>query len=204
VNLYRANAYRQHFMTPARVHSLRNGHIVEKFKCVVRETGLVIDKENPFMGGSPDGLVETNTSTGKALNILLEIKCPKSSVPYSAQEKYKKQMHPMVPAGIPPQYYAQIQGVMGIMKLPACDFVVMTVPETGDDVAAAVEAEDADAPALKGIIDTKLDITRYPFDSKFYNEFLLPGIKKWYWGMYAPALRLKMAGKLEKGQVPMK
>jgi len=74
---------------------------------------------------------------------------------------------------VPSHYNCQIQGVMANMSLPYCDFVVW-IP--GD-----------------------MQITRVEFDTEFWNQTLLPGLKTFYSNRYLPALVAKANGLLEHG-----
>lgn len=79
----------------------------------VADMGFAIPHALPWIGVSPDGIVE-DTEGNKGL---LEIKCPCSSESYG---------------GVPEYYQAQIQGLMGVLNLPWCDFVVYRPPNYGD------------------------------------------------------------------------
>lgn len=81
----------------------------------VEETGLHINPDRPWLGSSPDGVVQVTTWDGNTHKFLLEIKCP-----------YRKQLYD---PPVPDYYNCQIQGVMANMGLPYCDFVVWTPTE---------------------------------------------------------------------------
>jgi putative phage-type endonuclease len=147
--------------------------IYEQFiKKTIRETihpvdiqfyypGLIICQEHPWLAVSPDGLPNlifknSNTQT----RFLLEIKCP-----------FSKKLYPYIPH----YYYDQIQGIMGILQLPFCDFVVWT-PE-------------------------KTQIRRYNFNKNYWNEFLFPKLREFYMQEYLPRLILKEEGKLSYGNI---
>ena len=100
----------------------------------VKNCGLFVLEDCPYLGASPDGVV-TYTENGKAMNGLLEVKCP-------ASEKWKfktpqeccedssfycelidgkcclKQTH---------KYYLQVLGQMGVTHTQWCDFFVWTL-----------------------------------------------------------------------------
>lgn len=82
----------------------------------VREMGFAIPKKTPWIGVSPDGLV-SNTVVDDFC--LLEVKCPSSKASYRTEFETKD-----VYNGIPNYYMAQVQGVMGVLGLPVCHFVV--------------------------------------------------------------------------------
>tara|TARA_R110000803_G_scaffold125648_1_gene193248 strand:- start:935 stop:1657 length:723 start_codon:yes stop_codon:yes gene_type:complete len=73
----------------------------EMYNEKVHELGLIPHKSYPWLGGSPDGLTESNC--------LLEIKCP---------------MRRVIEKGVvPPHYNAQIQICMEVMDVESCFFV---------------------------------------------------------------------------------
>jgi hypothetical protein len=98
-------------------------YLTKKHKHVkVRDTGLIICKDAPFLAASPDLVVSCSCHPSG----LCEIKCPYSireQVP--TKDNYShfdgdgklKQTSP---------YYAQVQGQMGILGFPYCDFFVYT------------------------------------------------------------------------------
>jgi putative phage-type endonuclease len=124
----------------------------------VEEVGLYIKPEHPWLGSSPDGIVYTEDENGKQERFLLEIKCP-----------FKKQYY----AEIPSYYYAQVQGIMALMELPYCDFVVW-IPSSG------------------------VQIQRIEFNPPFWNDMFLK-LKSFYFDFYLPLLVRKLNGELEHG-----
>lgn len=133
-------------------------------KVEVEEVGLVINPQRPWMGNSPDGIVVLTYASGKVERGLLEIKCP-----------YKKEFY--TPDPVPPHYFAQIQGTMGNLSLPWCDFVVWT--------------------------PTGLQVTRVDFDAAFWDTKLLPALTTFYNDMYVPLALAKENGVLDDGCVDM-
>lgn len=72
-----------------------------------REVGFAWPNKLPFIGVSPDGCpVDPDTGSG---GLLLEVKCPATSCSYG---------------GVPEHYMAQVQGVMAVLGLKLCHFVV--------------------------------------------------------------------------------
>jgi len=69
-----------------------------KYNTKTHEIGLLVHPEYNWLGGSPDGVTEEG--------ILIEIKCPKKLSPK-----------------IPDYYFPQVQLLLEIMDLDACDFV---------------------------------------------------------------------------------
>lgn len=130
----------------------------------VEEVGLVINPERCWMGNSPDGIIVLTYASGRVERGLLEIKCP-----------YKKEFY--TPDAVPPHYFAQIQGTMGNLNLPWCDFVVWT--------------------------PTGLQVTHVPFDPTFWNDKLLPALTTFYNDMYVPLALAKENGVLNEGSVDM-
>lgn len=128
----------------------------------VEETGLVINVDRPWMGNSPDGIVHVTHRSGVTTRGLLEIKCP-----------FKKAFYEPTP--VPVYYYCQIQGTMGNLDLPWCDFVVWT--------------------------PTGLQVTRVPFDPVFWSEELLPKVSRFYFDHYVPLAILKEEGLLATNQI---
>lgn len=136
----------------------------EGVNLTVIETGLVINPARPWMGNSPDGLVDIMHPNGTIERGLLEIKCP-----------YRQQFY--TPDPVPSYYYAQIQGTMGNLQLPWCDFVVWT--------------------------PTGLQITRVPFDSNYWEQCLLPALTTFYFDMYMPLAVAKENGELQEGEAAL-
>jgi hypothetical protein len=194
--------YDQHFMTARRIGELRKNHDVTPFECKVWECGLTVWEEHPFLAGSPDGLVHTNNFDGKEVRLLLEIKCPgpESKLPYAEQPAYQESKYPEIPAGIPPHYYCQLQGLMAIYKLKQADFVVKTVGNLTDEQQALLDAGDVWNPALSTGVPSRLHVTRYNFDEQFWNNTLFPRLQSFYYDKYLPALSLQKAGILQPGE----
>ena len=128
----------------------------------VVETGLVVRAPRYWMGNSPDGLVHVTYRDGCRETGLLEIKCPASKRLYPGN-------------GIPKYYMDQIQGTMGNLGLPWCDFVVWT--------------------------PTKTKIQRVPFCGKYWDEILLPKLTSFYFDMYVPAAVKKENGDLDEDMI---
>ena len=123
----------------------------------VKECGLVINPSRAWMGNSPDGLITLTYASGRTERGLLEIKCP------FRQEFY-------APDPVPLYYYAQVQGTMGNMGLPWCDFVVWT--------------------------PTGVQVTRVPFNQEYWDTRLLPGVTSFYFDQYLPLALAKENGEL--------
>lgn len=141
----------------------------------VEETGLNVIPGRPGFGYSPDGVVHTEDVDRNPVTGIVEFKCPWGAKLYSTMDKYQVQPHPMIPKGIPAQYYDQIQGIMGLGKYPWADFVVWT-PDG-------------------------MEIKRYDFNQKYWEEFLWPKMEHWYFNMFLPALIARGNGLLEPGEI---
>lgn len=130
----------------------------------IEETGLLITPERPWMGNSPDGIIHHTYKSGRKEKGLLEIKCP-----------FKKQFY--TPNPVPAYYYSQIQGTMGNLGLPWCDFVVWT--------------------------PTGMQITRVLFDQTYWDEDMLPKVSQFYFDMYMPLAIQKQKGILPTNQIEL-
>ena len=98
----------------------------------VAEPGLVIHKNKPWFGASPDGIVQV---VGSEENVgLIEIKCPyvckegNENVPENIQELIDSRKHFYLIHGgkvnRKHNYFFQIQAQMGIGEMQWCDFVI--------------------------------------------------------------------------------
>ena len=130
----------------------------------VEECGLVINPERPWMGNSPDGIITLTYKSGTTEKGLLEIKCP-----------FRKEFY--TPDPVPTYYYAQIQGTMGNLGLPWCDFVVWT--------------------------PTAIQVTRVPFDPTYWDTKLLPGVTSFYFDKYLPLALHKENGTLRPNSLDL-
>jgi predicted phage-related endonuclease len=130
----------------------------------IEETGLLITPERPWMGNSPDGIIHLTYKSGRKEKGLLEIKCP-----------FKKQFY--TPNPVPAYYYSQIQGTMGNLGLPWCDFVVWT--------------------------PTGMQVTRVLFDQSYWDDDMLPKVTQFYFDMYMPLAIQKQKGVLPTNQIDL-
>ena len=135
--------------------ALRDGDTVEYFY-----PGLIICQKEPWLAVSPDGLPCIKMIDGTVTRFLLEIKCP-----------FTKKLYPHIPH----YYFDQIQGIMAILKLPFCDFVVWT-PE-------------------------KTQIRRYNFDPTYWKQVLYPRLHSFYFEEFLPRIILKEEGLLKEGEL---
>lgn len=96
---------------------------VEEMKLEVFQFGLIVPKENPWLGYSPDGIVFEN---GKPVK-LIEIKCPLSGKEKTIQDiladlKFIK--FPEMKLKEKHAYYGQVQLGMAILNLEMTDFII--------------------------------------------------------------------------------
>ena len=168
------------FSTPAIQYGIENEQVALKEYVAYRQahghphltvspSGFLISTMHPFLGASPDGVVHDPSNLQQPFGFL-EIKCPYSHrnvLPGEACDDSKfccvfdtttgnirlKETH---------QYYAQVQGQMGIGGRPWCDFVVYT---------------------KKG-----LSVQRIAFDQKFWQDKLLPKLTSFYDNCVAPEI----------------
>ena len=172
--------FRQREWRDAYTTTLRRGELlpfgITEMPFKVEHAGLIVNPAAPWLGVSPDGLVHTkDPDTGEDVMGLLEIKAPWTQTIYAEQDKYADVLFPGIPAGIPPQYYDQIQGVMALAGLPWADFCVWT--------------------------PSQIHVRRYTFDEAYWRDTLLPRLEAFYFERYIPAVQLKEAGKLKPGQI---
>ena len=116
----------------------------------LRQPGLVMSEHNPLVGASPDGVIYTKGADPKPV-LLVEVKCPHSN----------RNMDPEAAANVAcckevskgrfevkrtHDWFYQVQAIMGVMGIPACDLVIYT---------------------KKGIHPKRI-----PFDPTFYAELI--------------------------------
>jgi len=107
--------------------------------------GFLCNVAEPWVGVSPDGIIEVDHADGTVERRLIEIKCP-----------YSKRHYPTIPS----QYWCQIQGIMGLEAIDRCYFVVMTPTEVH------FEEYNYDREFFEGFL--------MPTMRTFYMETLLP------------------------------
>jgi len=101
------------------------------FKIV--QSGLLIDKNHPFLGCSPDGFYENN----EKIKFIIEIKCPYIYRKYTSKElklecKHNKsecfllfnEINNRFELKTQHNYYYQIQGLLAISKASKCNLIV--------------------------------------------------------------------------------
>ena len=129
----------------------------------VRQCGLFINPDFPFLAASPDGVIESN-------NEIIEIKCP-----YNGRNKKIQQGKDFSFLTLENQklalkkthkYYYQIQGQMACSKKAVCHFVVYTLVD--------------------------ILIEQIYFDPTFFEKEMLPKLTEFYFSIYEPLILSKM------------
>lgn len=124
----------------------------------LNEIGLVIDEERPYLGGSADGILTVIWDYRGDIKIRqsnIEIKCPR--VFYTDTPHY---------------YYDQFQGVAGILKMKACEFIVWS--------------------------KEKIQIKFYDFNQSYWKNELLPKLDEFYIDQFIPNAIFKERGLLDE------
>ncbi|XP_052788528.1 uncharacterized protein LOC128223281 [Mya arenaria] len=122
--------YKQTKQTSAMAFGLQQEDLAAKRYCKktgakVVKKGLVVDSEYPYLGASVD---RVNVSENK----IVEIKNPSSTWGMTMAEAAKKlkclkhNENDDIVLNPSHEYYTQIQGQMGILGIPKCDFVICT------------------------------------------------------------------------------
>src|SRR5436190_3343406 len=96
------------------------------------ECGLIVSKDNPWLGYSPDGIVFENNKPFK----LIEIKCPYEGKKKGINEvinsiKWLTKENDQLSLKKHHSYYAQVQIGMAVLNLPLTDFVIYTPFDKG-------------------------------------------------------------------------
>lgn len=157
-----------------------------------REVGLVVSQKYPFLGASPDGIISTELhqkllqrvppKLGESLILrTFDISSGPTAKPLwsppSLDHKFlleikcpfRKQLYGCIEQHVP-HYYAQIQGCMQVMDLPYCHFYTWTPSES--------------------------KIECYPRNDIYWNNFLYPALKNFYFTRFIPLLFLHSRGLL--------
>lgn len=125
-----------------------------KFQKRVQEVGLAVSTEHLGLGASVDGLV---LDDDHQIEGMIEIKCPQNMyaplvdprrTPSSEDRPDKEYIRGY--ENIWPTHFCQIQGCLGILGLPWCDYVVYASGER------------------------KIFVRRIPYVQKYWTDFLKP------------------------------
>lgn len=152
------------------------------FAVSVRDCGLFIDPERPWLAASPDGIV-TDGRTGQWL-CCLEVKCPfkhrAHSVETAAREDRSFCLEIIHQEGAPQlslkrthSYFTQVQAQMAVTGLNTADFVVFTLRD--------------------------LVVIQVQFDQDFWDQTVRK-LEKFYKEAVIPALREKTSTEPELNQ----
>ena len=131
----------------------------------LHECGLVVHKEMPFLGASPDAVVCQDGESG-----IIEVKCPYSARDMTIEEackltKFFLRQHPEtkdINLNENHLHYAQVQGQLLITGANFCDFVVYTIKDI------FIQRIELDADYVENLLK-KL--------CTFYNDYALDYLK---------------------------
>ena len=108
------------------MHTVKQKRQLKNFTC--RQSGVLIDNKNPFLGASADGIGYCECCG----NGVLEIKCPYTNINHTAQEAATKDSNFFLSLDLilkfSHMYYIDIQLQMYINNVNYCDVVVFTQP----------------------------------------------------------------------------
>ncbi|XP_033725553.1 uncharacterized protein LOC117315463 [Pecten maximus] len=122
----------------------------------VKDCGIFVCKEHPFLGASPDGVVDEN--------LIVEIKCPYSSKNRIISEvtvPYLKIVNGNLVLDSKHDYYHQVQGQLLCSQRSLCDFVVYTL---------------SDMKVLRIKRDEEFISRMVAKLTSFYNQYLEPAL----------------------------
>lgn len=128
----------------------------------IRACGLFLDETIPFLGASPDGIIESDT--------ICEIKCPisafKTGLEKAIAEKkvtfYKKTKTGTYVVNKEHDWYYQVQGQLHVTKAEKCIFGVWS----GENIPIKTETIYRDDEFWKTKMEPKL--------TRFYIDCILP------------------------------
>ncbi len=144
-------------------------------KFSVADAGLTINPEWPFLGASPDGVVNCHCCSKG----VVEIKCPychrnDDIIESTTDKKFclKKGANDSCFLDKSHSYYYQVQTQIFICEVEYCDFVVCTFPENQDEPNIHIERLYADSEFWSVCIKKS---------SEFFNLCILPElVGRWY------------------------
>lgn len=163
---------------------------------VLEERGLIKYPENPWMGASPDGIAIWTEPDGTKRRRLVEYKCPyflwrdTGMHPYA---KFKSKDKDSLP--LPPQYRAQIQGVMG-MFLDEDERIKGTREGTRSNRREAWDIVQCDFVVWQ---PRRCWVSRVDIDVRGWRSNLYPALRTWFSNVYLPAAVHQYNGKLDDG-----
>lgn len=145
----------------------------------VREMGFAVPKKTPWIGVSPDGIVNNEVVGDFAL---LEVKCPSTKASYG---------------GVPDYYMAQVQGVMGVLGLPVCHFVVFRPALYGPAVERDFAMPD-DRPGVAPDAAGRMEVWEIKAN-KEYQTALRKGLA-YFWSAVIGGRELSVPSKFKNPQ----
>ena len=147
----------------------------------IQECGLLKHHKQPWMAVSPDGILILEGNKGPRY-ILIEYKCP-FFLRDSDDHPYKK-----CTFNIPEYYMDQIQGILGLLnKFPE---LIPPLQKKSFEMCLFVVWQPK-----------QIHITRVPYNKHYYENFLEPALKDWYFEQYLPFAVLKYNGQLQKNSL---
>jgi hypothetical protein len=189
----------------------------------VTNVGLVVSREFPWAGMSPDGLLalgwrDPNTSAVETERSLVEYKCPWKMSVRLRNHVSSEDMYPMVdePLGggqlpCPTYYYAQIQYGMHLLRGNFIDarnthtYFVVWSPAGAGQCEVPWVVGSATPPRAGGSIVTAatphglIQVCRVPYNPTA-GQYLIKCAADFWTKKYAPAAVLKEMGALEHGE----
>lgn len=162
---------------------------------VLEERGLIKYPATPWMGASPDGVAVWKDPLGRTCRRLVEYKCPYYLWRYTGSHPYDK--HRKAPDNIPlpPQYRAQIQGVMGMFR------------DEDERISGVRDGLRSTRDEVWGITECdfvvwqprRCWVSRVPFDPAYWETRLFPSLQTWFSGSYLPAAVRQYRGEVLDG-----
>lgn len=179
---------RSHYIRWARkmylqVGRKRYGDRLTQVRVKVTPKGLAVRPETPYIGASPDGLVEVfGRVDGKWQRTpfyrgLVELKCPvyvrdqRTNPNYimSASKKYGTHAHSGL--HITDKYYKQVQCQMYSMQVDTCDFAVFYKDKQGNDVLE-VQWVEFDSPYWSAVM-AKAQALYFPYLQRYFQDSMV-------------------------------
>ena len=162
---------------------------------VLQEHGLIKYPASPWMGASPDGVAVWTDPDGVVKRRLVEYKCPfflwqaNGKHPYA---KFDKKMG----MPVPPQYHAQIQGVMGMFADE--DERIRSKDPKRSSRQETWNIDECDFVVWQ---PKRLWVTRVARNETFWKAVLEPKLKAWFAKVYLPASVEQYNGNLGDEQI---
>ncbi|KAF5278270.1 hypothetical protein FQR65_LT15704 [Abscondita terminalis] len=163
-NLIKRLLYQKELNTPAiRYGRLNESKAIAKYNEMtgreVKNCGIFIDWENPYLGASPDGLVEDDG--------LIEVKCLPSLLNHKIRDSSSNRtcfhiVDNEIRLKTNHSFYYQIQGQLNICRRNYCDFIIYS--------------------------DNDFHIERINKDVRLWKDQMLPKLKQFYFELMLPEI----------------